>query len=51
MSKNVVKTEGPHVMLQFGAYALRAGLAGLQERMRMHTPTCMRARIHTQTNK
>ena len=29
MSKNVVETEGPQMTSQYGAYALRAGLARL----------------------
>ena len=57
MSKNIVKTEGPQMMSQYGAYALRAGLAGLHALMRMHTPTRLgthmraRASMHAQTNK
>ena len=39
MSKNVVETEGPQITLQYGAYALRAGIARLYVLMRMHTPT------------
>jgi hypothetical protein len=39
MSKNVVETKGPQMMSQYGAYALRAGLARLYARMHMHTPT------------
>ena len=47
-------------MSQYGAYALRAGLARLDARIRMHTPTRpgtnmharthARASMHTQTN-
>jgi hypothetical protein len=60
MSKNVVETEGPQMTSQYGAYALRAGLARLYACMRMHTPTRpgthmhagarARASMHTQTN-
>jgi hypothetical protein len=57
LSKNVVEPEGPHMTSQYGAHALRAGLARLYARMRMHTPTCpvptvthARASVHTQTN-
>jgi hypothetical protein len=39
MSKTVVETEGPQMTSQYGAYALRAGLAKLH------------ARTHKQTNK
>ena len=35
MLKNVVETEGPQMTSQYGAYALRAGLARLYARMRM----------------
>jgi hypothetical protein len=45
MSKNVVETEGPQMTSQYGAYALRAGLARLYVRMHMHTPT--RSGTHT----
>jgi hypothetical protein len=52
MSKNIVETEGPQ-MSQHGAYALRAGLARLYARMRLHTSTrprnYMHASMHTQT--
>jgi hypothetical protein len=56
-SENVVDTEGPQMTSQYGAYALRAGLARLHARKRKHTPTRLgthmhlRARMHTQTNK
>jgi hypothetical protein len=54
MSKDGVETEGSHMTPQYGAYALRAGLARLYARMRMHTRpgTHMHARasMHTQTN-
>jgi hypothetical protein len=54
---NVVETEGPHTTSQYGAYALRAGLAKLHALTRMHTPTRpgthihARTRAHKQTNK
>jgi hypothetical protein len=53
MSKNVVETEGPQMTSQYGAYTLRAGLARLYARIRMHTPkrprnhTHARASMHT----
>jgi hypothetical protein len=60
MSKNIVETKGPQMTLQYGAYALRAGLARLCARMRKrkltrpgtrtHARTHARARMHTQTN-
>jgi hypothetical protein len=34
---------------QYGAYALRAGLARLYARMRMHTPTYPRTHMHAGT--
>jgi hypothetical protein len=58
--KNMVETEGPHMTSQHGAYALRAGLARLYARMRMHTTTrpgytnaCTHARTlkHAHTDK
>ena len=33
---------------QHGAYALRAGLASLYARKRMHTPTCSGTHMHAQ---
>ena len=52
MSKNVAETEGPQMTSQYGANALRAGLARLNAGMRMHTPmrsdTHMHARTHAQ---
>jgi hypothetical protein len=36
---------------QHGAYALRAGLARLYARMRMHTPTRTGTRTHARTRK
>jgi hypothetical protein len=57
MSKNVVEKDGPQMTSQRGAHVLRAWLARLYARMRMHTPTRLgthmhvRASMHTQTNK
>ena len=52
MSKNIVETDGPQMTSQYGAYALRAGLARLHALMRMHTHTRpgthMHARSHAQ---
>jgi hypothetical protein len=54
--KNVVGTEGPQMTSKYGAYALRAGLAGLYARMGMHMPTRpgtqmhARSSMHTQIN-
>ena len=54
MSKYEVKTEGPQMTSQYGAYALRAGLARLQARTHVYTPSRpgnqmqARARVHTQ---
>ena len=39
MSKNVKGTKGSQMTSQYGAYALRAGLARLYARMRMHIHT------------
>jgi hypothetical protein len=36
---------------QYGAYALRAGLARLHARMRMHTPTRLGTHMHARTPK
>ena len=36
---------------QYGAYALRAGLARLYVRMRMHTPTRLGTHMHARTRK
>jgi hypothetical protein len=36
MSKNVVETKGPHMTLQYGGYALHAGLARLYACMHVH---------------
>ena len=50
MSKNVVETEGPEMTSQYGRYALRAGLASLNARMRVHTPTRSGTHIHARTH-
>ena len=51
--KNIVQTEGPQMTSQYGAYALRAGLARLYAHMSKHKPTRpgthMHARMHTHT--
>ena len=36
---------------KYGAYTLRAGLARLHARMRMHTPTRSGTRMHARTRK
>ena len=36
---------------QYGAYALRAGLARLHAGMRMHMPTCLGTHMHARTSK
>jgi hypothetical protein len=46
-----VETEGPQITSQYGAYALRAGLARLYARMRMHTPTRSGTHKHPRTRK
>jgi hypothetical protein len=51
MSKNVVETEWPQKTSQYSAYALRAGLARLYARMRMHTPTPLGTHMHARTRK
>jgi hypothetical protein len=57
MSKYVVETVGPQKTLQYGAYALRAGLARLYARTRKHMPTrpvthmYARTRNHTHTDQ
>jgi hypothetical protein len=51
MSKSIVETEGPQMTSQYGAYALRAGLARLYGRMRMHTPTRSGTHMHARTDK
>ena len=50
MSKNVVKSEGPNMTSQHGAYALRVGLARLYARMRMHTPIRQDTHVHARTH-
>ena len=51
MSKNVVEPEWPHMTSQYGAHALRAGLARLYARIRMHTLTCPGTHSHARTRK
>jgi hypothetical protein len=51
MSKNLVETEGPQMTSQYGAYALRAWLARLYARKRMHTPTRPSNDMHARTRK
>jgi hypothetical protein len=46
MSKNMVKSEGPQMTSQHGAYALHAGKARLHARTRMHTPMRPGTRTH-----
>jgi hypothetical protein len=48
MSKNMSETIGPQITSQYGAYALHAGFATLNLRMRMHKPT--RAGTHMQAS-
>jgi hypothetical protein len=50
MSKNLVEPEGPQKTSQYGAYALRAGLARLHARTRMRTPTLPRTHTHARTH-
>ena len=50
MSKNIVETEGPEMTSQYGAYALRAELARLYARMRMHAPTRQGTHMHARTH-
>ena len=45
-----METEKPQ-MSQYGAFALRAGLARLYARMRMHTPTRPRIHMHARTRE
>jgi hypothetical protein len=45
-----METEGPQMTSQYGAYALRAGLARLYARMRMHTPTRPGTNMHARTS-
>jgi hypothetical protein len=51
MSKILGETEGPQITSQYGSYALRAGLARLHARMRMHTPTRLGTHLHARTLK
>jgi hypothetical protein len=51
MSKNIVKTEWPQMTSQYGAYALRAGLARLHVLMRMHTPVRLGTHMHARMRK
>jgi hypothetical protein len=51
MSKNAVETEVPQMTPQYGAYALRAGLARLYARMLMHTPTRPGTHMYARTRK
>ena len=50
MSKNVVETEEPQMTSQYGGYALRAGLARLYARTRMHTLTRPDTHMHVRTH-
>ena len=50
MSKNTVETEMPQMTSQYGVYALRAGLARLYARMRMHMPTSPGTHMHARTH-
>jgi hypothetical protein len=49
MSKYTVETEAPQMTSQHGAYMLRAGLARLYSRMRIHTPTRPGTYMHALT--
>ena len=49
MSKNIVGTERPKMTSEYGAYALRAGLAGLYARIPMHTLTRPGTHMHART--
>jgi hypothetical protein len=51
MSKNILETEGPPMTSQYGAFALRAGLARLHALMRMHTPTRPHTHMHARKRK
>jgi hypothetical protein len=51
MSKNTVETEGPQMTSQYGAYALRAGLARLHARICTHKPTRPGTHMHARTRK
>jgi hypothetical protein len=50
MSKSLMELEGPQITLQYGAYALHAGLARLYARTRMHTPTRSDIRTHARAS-
>ena len=47
----MVETEEPQMTSQYGACALRAGVARLHARTRMHTPTCTGTHTHARTHK
>ena len=51
MSKNVLETEGPQMTSQYGAYALRAGLAKLYARTRPVTHMHGRTHKHAHTDQ
>ena len=51
MSTNVVETEGPQITSQHGAYALRAVLATLYARTRMHTSARPGTHMNARTRK
>ena len=56
ISKQVVDTEGPQMTSQYGAHALRAGLARLHAlgactRPRARVPTCTHARTQTHARR
>jgi hypothetical protein len=53
MSKSIVETEGQQMTSQYGAYALRAGLASVCACTLMHTPTPTRPgnHMHTRTHE
>ena len=51
MSKNVMETKGPQMTSQHGAHALRAELARVYARTRMHTPTRPGNHMHARTSK
>jgi hypothetical protein len=50
LSKNIVQTEKPQMTSLYGAYALRAGLARLYARKRIHTPTRSGTHIEARTH-
>jgi hypothetical protein len=51
MSENVADTEGPQMTSQHGTYPLRAGLARLYARKRLHTPTRSGTHMHARARK